>query len=119
MALTIEQIAAVSYPAVLAEMRKAQNQWHESAALREFEKQGVVERVSFGENIEVPLDYRRNPDAAVMASDQDTAALTKTEIVTAAVYDIAQISVPVTMVKADEAKKPIRDPEDFPGQAAS
>lgn len=27
MALSIEQIAAVSYPAVLAEMRKPQNQW--------------------------------------------------------------------------------------------
>lgn len=27
MALTIEQIVAVSYPAVLAEMRKAENQW--------------------------------------------------------------------------------------------
>lgn len=27
MALSIEQIAAVSYPAVLAEMRKPANQW--------------------------------------------------------------------------------------------
>lgn len=106
MALTVEQIAAVSYPAVLAEMRKAQNQWHESAAMRELEKQGCVDRISFGENIEAPLDYRRNPDAAVMASDQDTAALTKTEVVTSAVYDIAQLSVPVTMTKGDDAKNP-------------
>jgi hypothetical protein len=106
MALSIEQIAAVSYPAVLAEMRKAQNQWHESAAMRELEKQGCVERINFGENIEVPLDYRRNPDAAVMASDQDTATLLKTEVVTSAVYDIAQLSVPVTMTKGDDAKNP-------------
>jgi len=106
MALSIEQIAAVSYPAVLAEMRKAQNQWHESAAMRELEKQGCVERISFGENIEVPLDYRRNPDAAVMASDQDTASLTKTEVVTSAVFDIAQVKVDVTMTKGDEAKNP-------------
>lgn len=27
MALTIEQISAVAYPAVLAEMRQAANQW--------------------------------------------------------------------------------------------
>ncbi len=106
MALTVEQIAAVSYPAVLAEMRKATNQWHESAALREFERQGVVERVAYGENIEVPLDYRRNPDGAVMASDQDTAALTKTEVVTSAVYDIAQLKYDVTMTKGDEVKNP-------------
>lgn len=107
MALSVEQLAAVSYPAVLAEMRKATNQWHESAALREFERQGVVEKVSYGENIEIPLDYRRNPDGAVMASDQETASLTKTEVVTSAVYDIAQIKYDVTMTKADtEVKNP-------------
>lgn len=105
MALTIEQIAAVSFPAVLAEMRN-QNQWAENAALRELEKQGAIKRTSLGATIEVPLDYRPNPDAAVMAADQDTAALVKTEVVTAASYDIAQISVPVTWTKGDEAKNP-------------
>jgi hypothetical protein len=74
--------------------------------MRELERQGAVQRISFGENIEVPLDYRRNPDAAVMASDQDTAALTKTEVITSAVYDIGQLSVPVTMTKGDDAKNP-------------
>lgn len=105
MALTIEQLASVSYPAVLAEMRN-QNQWAENAALRELERQGAIKHISLGATIEAPLDYRPNPDAAVLAADQDTAALLKTEIVTAASFDIAQISVPVTWTKADEAKNP-------------
>jgi hypothetical protein len=106
MALTIEQIAAVSYPAVIAEMRKPQNQWVENAALRELEKQGFIQRVSLGENIECPLDYRVNPDTAVLASDQDSASLLKTEVITSAVFDIAQLNVPVTWTKGDEAKNP-------------
>lgn len=105
MALTIEQLAAVSFPAVLAEMRN-QNQWAENAALRELERQGAIKRVSLGATIEATLDYRPNPDSAVLANDQDVAALVKTEIVTAASYDIAQISVPVTWTKGDEAKNP-------------
>jgi hypothetical protein len=106
MALTIEQISAVSYPAVLAEMKKPENQWAESAAMRELERQGCIERTALGATIEVPIDYRRNPDAAVMASDQDTAALLKTEVMSAASYDIAQLSVPVTWTKGDDAKNP-------------
>jgi len=85
MALTIEQIAAVSYPAVLADMRKAANQWMENSALRLMEKKGVVERINFGENIETPLDYRPNPDGGVLANDQDEFALIKTEVLTAVI----------------------------------
>jgi len=106
MALSIEQIAAVSYPAVLAEMRKAANQWVESAALREMERQGVIQRVSLGPTIETPLDYRVNPDTAVLASDQDEASLLKTDVVTSASYAVAQISVPVVWTKGDDAKNP-------------
>lgn len=106
MALSIEQIAAVSYPAVLAEMRKAANQWAESAALREMERQGVIQRISLGATIEAPLDYRVNPDTAVLANDQDEASLVKTEVVTAASYAVAQISVPVVWTKGDDAKNP-------------
>lgn len=95
----------LSYPAVLAEMRNA-NQWAENAALRELERLGAIQRVSLGETIEAPLDYRANPEAAVLAGDQDEASLLKTEVITAASYDIAQISVPVTWTKADDAKNP-------------
>lgn len=106
MALTVSQIAAVSYPAVLAEMRRAANQWVENAALAELERQGFIQRVDFGENIEAPLDYRANPDTSVLVADQDVASLVKTDILTSAVYDIAQLNVPVTWTKGDEAKNP-------------
>lgn len=106
MALTIEQISAVSYPAVVAEMRKAANQWVENAALRVLEKSGFIQHLSLGENIEVPVDYRVNPDTAIMGQDQDAASLIKTEVITSAVYDIAQMNVPVTWTKGDDAKNP-------------
>ena len=70
------------------------------------EKSGFIQHVAFGENIEVPLDYRRNPDTAVLVADQDTASLVKTEILTSAVYDIAQLNVPVSWSKGDEVKNP-------------
>lgn len=106
MALTIEQISAVAYPAVLADMRSAANQWTENAALRVMEKNGVIKRIALGPTIEAPLDYRANPDAAILAGDQDTAALVKTEVITSASYNVAQISVPVTWTKGDDAKTP-------------
>ena len=106
MALTIDQITAVSYPAVLAELRKPQNQWVENAALRVLEKMGFIQKVSLGETIEAPLDYRANPDTAILAADQDTFALVKTEVITSASYEIAQLSVPVTWTKGDDAKNP-------------
>lgn len=42
MALTVGQLAAASYPAVLAEMRKATNNWAANAALRTLEKGGLT-----------------------------------------------------------------------------
>lgn len=106
MALDIEQIVAVSYPAVVAEARKPANQWEESAALRLMEKMGAIDKISLGEHIEAPLDYRANPDGGVLASDQDASALLKTEVITSASYDIAQLSYAVTWTKGDDAKNP-------------
>jgi len=106
MALSIEQIVAYSYEAVLAEMRKGTNQWVENAALRELQKGGFIKHVSLGPTIECPLDYRPNPDAGILVTDMDSAPLTKTEIGTAASYEIAQLSVPVTWSKGDDAKNP-------------
>lgn len=106
MALTISQIVAVSYPAVLAEMRKAANQWSESALMRELEKQGGIERKSLGATIEAPLDYQRNPGTAILATDLTQTSLTKTEVVTSASYDIAEVSVPIVWSKKDEVMNP-------------
>ena len=70
------------------------------------ERQGVIQRISLGATIEAPLDYRVNPDTAVLANDQDEASLVKTEIMTAASYSVAQLSVPVVWTKGDDAKNP-------------
>ena len=106
MPLTISQISAVSYPAVLSEMRKAHNNWASNAAVRHLEKAGFIQRVALGATIEVPVDYRSNPDTAVLVGDQDTASLIKTDVLTAASYDVAQMNVPVTWTKGDDAKNP-------------
>lgn len=106
MALTISQIAAVSYPAVVADKRKAANQWAASAFFREAERQGFIVRKSLGATIEVPLDYRANPDAQFMSQELQTYGMSKTEVVTAASYDIAELSVPVKWSKKDEATNP-------------
>lgn len=106
MALTIDQISAASYPAVLAEMRKPANQWNQNAALDVLQSMGFIQREAFGNNIEVPLDYRVNPDTMVLASQQDAASLIKTEVLTSAVYDIAEASVQVAWTKHDEACNP-------------
>lgn len=106
MALTVSQIAAASYPAVLAEMRKAANQWAESAFMRELEKQGGIVRKSLGSQIEAPLDYRANAAAAFLANDMQATSLSKTDVITAAVYDIAELSVPVVWSKKDEVMNP-------------
>lgn len=106
MALSISQIATAAFPAVIDEAKRAHNNWFAAPALKTLEKMGFVERLPLGENIEIPIDYRSNPDTAVLAADQDTAALVKTEILTAAAYDIAQMNVPVTWTKGDDAKTP-------------
>jgi hypothetical protein len=106
MALSISQMAAVSYPAVLNEMRKPENQWAENAFLREFERQGGIKRESLGPTIEATLDYQRNPNAEFLATDLQTTSLSKTEVITAASYTPAEISVPVTWSKKDEVQNP-------------
>ena len=106
MALTIGQIAAASYVAVLNEARKPENQWAENAALREFERQGFIKRRSFGETLQKTLDYRRNPNAGFLATSLQTTSLTATEVITAASYDIAELSIPVTWPKKWEAQNP-------------
>lgn len=106
MALTIGQIAAISYPKVLADKRKAANQWAESALMRELERQGAIKRESLGSLIEAPLDYRRNPGSAFLSSALQPVSLNETEIVTAAQYDIAELSIPMTWSKKTEVQNP-------------
>ena len=104
--MTIGQTVAVSYPAVLNFKRKAANQWVESAFLRELERQNAVERASLGPTIEKTLDYQRNPGAAFLATDLQPTSMAKTEVLTAASYDVAEISVPIVWSKKDEVQNP-------------
>lgn len=106
MALSISQMVAASYNAVLNEMRKPTNQWAESAFMRELERQGGISRKSFGPSLEATLDYRRNPGGEFLASDMQAMSLTKTEVVTAAQYDPAELSVPIVWSKKDEVQNP-------------
>jgi len=104
MALSISQIVAASYAAV--EKKKASNQWSESALLRELERQGAIKKVSLGATIDETLDYRRNAGAVVHTTDLQPLSTTKTEVLTAASYAIASVSVPMVWSKEDEAKNP-------------
>lgn len=104
MALTISQVVAAGYPAVVA--RKAQNQWAESAFMRELERQGAIVKRDLGPTIEVPLDYRRNPGGDFLATDLTPTSLSKTEVLTSASYSVAELTVPIVWSKGDEAKNP-------------
>lgn len=106
MALSISQMVAVSYPAVLAEMRKAANQWAESAFMRELEKQGAIEHKSLGPTIEAPLDYKRNDGAGFLVTELQATSMTKTEVITSASYTPAELSVPIVWSKRDEVQNP-------------
>lgn len=103
----IGQIAAIAYPAIIKDINNAPaNQWAENAFLTALKKLGGFERKNLGEIIEAPLDYRRNPGAKFLATDLTPVSLAKTEVITTAQYDIAQISVPVEWSKFDDARTP-------------
>lgn len=102
----ISQILSASYPAVLAEMKKPANQWAESAFLAELDRQGGLVRKSLGPTIEAPLDYQRNAGSAFLATDMQETSLQKTDVMTTASYSVAQLSVPITWSKLDEAQNP-------------
>lgn len=106
MALAISQIVAASYPKVLAEMRKAANQWSESAFMRALEKHGGIKYEDLGPTIEAPLDYQRNPGTAFLSTELQEVSMSKTEVVTAASYVPAELSVPILWSRRDEALNP-------------
>ena len=57
----------------------------------------------FGATIQFPLDYQRNQGGDFLATDLTATSLTKTEVLTAADYAVAELSVPVVWSKKDEA----------------
>ena len=103
--MTVSQILAVSFPLVVAENNRAANQWADSSFLTTLEAEGGLVRKNLGSQIEAPLDYQRNA-AAGFTTDLQTTSLSKTEVITAAVYDIAELTSPITWSKKDEAMNP-------------
>lgn len=103
---SISQIVSVSYNAVLAAARKPTNQWKSTALYDEFEKQGFIKTIAGGPQIEIPLDYRRNPGTSFLAADLDPIAMGKTEVIGEAVATPAILQVPVVWSYADDAQNP-------------
>jgi len=102
MAPSISQILTVSYPEV--ESKMAENQWAESALMREFERQGVLDRVSGSPTYDVALDFQANAGGEFNASDLVGVDTAKTEVLSTAQYTSAQLQVPVVWSKKDEAE---------------
>lgn len=108
MALTIGQTLAVSYNAVLNNKR-AENQWSESAFLRALESMGGIDRRDLGAQIEATLDYQANPAGIITSTDLTPLSLAKTEVLTAAVFDISEVIEPITWSNKDEVQNPTRN----------
>lgn len=103
---SIDQGIASSYEAVLNLSRKPENQWAENAFLRECERMGVIVKTNFGPTLEATLDYRRNPDAGFLQYDNSQTGKTKTEVIQAASFTPAQLSVPIVWFKMQEVQNP-------------
>lgn len=106
MAIPMEQIASVAFQKIEAEMNKPQNQWSSTAAMQAMKRAGFFSNEDLGNGIEVPVDYRQNPDVAVLAADDDATNFLKTETITSATYSIGQFNVPVKVYRGDEVKTP-------------
>lgn len=120
MALTIGQMASISYPAVINESNKPANQWAESAFLRELERQGGVKRKSLGETIEMQLDFVANQSTTMLDTDMQPTSLSKTEVLGTASYTVASLSTSVIWSKEDDAKNPSENQKiDFVGALLS
>jgi hypothetical protein len=100
----LSQLVTSAYPEVLADARKPHNQWKESAFLRLAEKVGMVRRRPGGSALEYPLDYRKNPDTDILATDFTATATGQTSIFAGSSYDMANIATPFNWSIADEAR---------------
>lgn len=106
MALSIGQMAAASYDAVLNEARKPANQWADSTFMSTLEEMGGIKKKAFSDTLEETLDYQRNQGGDFLATDLTLTSTTKTEVLTAAQYSPAELSIPVVWSKGDDMKNP-------------
>jgi hypothetical protein len=106
MSLTIGQIVAASHVAVLNAKKTPENQWKENPTIDLMDQMGYFDHRSFGASLDITLDYRRNPGGDFLATDLTTTSSSKTEVLTAATYSIAELSIPVVWSKKDEVQTP-------------
>lgn len=104
MAPSISQIIATTYNTVVADARKPQNQWAENSFLAALEKKGGITKQSGGAQIEVPIDWQANAGAAFLATETTATSVTKTDVISDAVYDWAELVVPITTTWRNEAQ---------------
>ena len=74
--------------------------------MRELERQGAIDRVNGSTSIDIPLDYKRNDGAEFQTTDLEPVSTSKTEVLTTATYAVAQLQVPITWSKKNEAENP-------------
>ena len=103
MAIPFEQLIAATYDDVVNEKNKAADQWSDSSFLKGLEKLGGVKKIAGGATLQLTLDYKANPAADFLLTDATTTSTSKTEILTAASYDLIPLSVPVNWTHFDEA----------------
>jgi hypothetical protein len=105
---SISQILSSSYPAVVANKKRPENQWAESSFMRALQSLGMIVSKNLGPTIEAPFDWRRNTTAAVLGATELTAGTltTKTDVISTASYVVAQVRELVIWSKGDDAKNP-------------
>src|SRR5688572_20342442 len=106
--LDIEQLAAISYNAVLTDKRKPENQWRDSTVLNAMQKNGILRKEDMGPQVEFILDYRRNQTAGFIATDMTPTSLEKTEVMTRAYFEPADFNEHVVWSKGDDARTPTK-----------
>ena len=103
MAIPFTQLVASTYDDVVNERNKAADQWSDSSFLKKLEALGGVQRIAGGATLQLTLDYRQNSAADFLATDVTATGTTKTEVLTAASYNLIPLVVPVNWSLFDEA----------------
>jgi hypothetical protein len=103
MAIPFEQLVAATYDDVVNEKNKAADQWSDSSFLKTLERLGGVKKIPGGATLQLTLDYKANPAADFLLTDVTSTSTSKTEILTAASYDLVPLVVPVNWSFFDEA----------------
>lgn len=90
---------------MLADARKPQNQWAENAFLAALEKKGAISREGAGNAVEIPIDWQKNAGGDFLATETTATSTTKTDVMSNATYDWAELVVPITTTFRNDAQQ--------------